>query len=66
MLVSWLFAPNVTLAKLLHPEKAPEPMLVTLSGITILVKFLQPEKAYEPMLVSWLFAPNVTLVKFLQ
>ena len=52
MLVSWLFAPNVTLVKFLQTEKADEPMLVTLSGITILVKLLQPEKASEPMLVT--------------
>ena len=41
MVVNWLFAPNVTLVKLLQPSKASEPMVVTLSGITILVKLLQ-------------------------
>ena len=32
---------KVTLVKLLQPENALSPMLVTLSGITMLVKLLQ-------------------------
>ena len=32
---------KVTLVKLLHPSKAPQPMVVTLLGITMLAKLLQ-------------------------
>ena len=39
-------------------------MLVTLSGITILVKSIQPLKAYSPMLVT--LAGITMLVKPLQ
>ena len=35
----------VTEVKLLHPSKAPYPMLVTLSGMMTEVKLSQPEKA---------------------
>ena len=38
--------------KLLHPEKALFPILVTLSGIFMLVKLLHPEKALFPILVT--------------
>ncbi len=41
-------------------------MLVTLLGISMLVKLLQPKNAYEPMLVNCELSPNVTLVKLLQ
>ena len=54
MVVSWLFAPNVTLVKLVQPPKADEPMVVTLSGIVMLVKLVQLLKADEPMLVTQL------------
>ena len=40
------------LVKLLQPEKAELPMLVTLFGIVMLVKLLQPWKAKLPMLVT--------------
>ena len=43
---------NFTLARLLQPENAELPMLVTLSGIVILSKLLQPENAELPMLVT--------------
>ena len=33
---------NVTLVRLLQPENAELPMLVTLSGIVMLVRLLQP------------------------
>ena len=36
----------------LHPQNAPSPMLVTLSGITRLLKEEQPQKASPPMLVT--------------
>ena len=64
MLVSWLFAPNVTLVKLLQSLKAPSPMLVTTLGIVILVKLLQLLKAPSPMLVTPLGIS--ILVKLLQ
>ena len=35
-----------------QPSKAPVPMLVTLSGITMETKALQPEKACLPILVT--------------
>ena len=40
-------------------------MLVTLYGITILVRELAPEKAKPPMLVNWLYSSNITLVRVL-
>jgi hypothetical protein len=45
----------------LHPENAPSPMLVTLSGIVTLVKPLHPSNAPSPMLVT--LSGIVTLVK---
>ena len=50
--------------KLLQPEKAPSPMLVTLLGIITEVKLLQLAKASSPMLVTLLGI--VTEVKLLQ
>ena len=41
-------------------------MLVTLHGISMLVRLQQSKNATFPMLVSWLFSPNVMLVSFLQ
>ena len=41
-----------TLAKELHPKKAPSPTLVTDVGISTLAKELHPEKAHSPMLVT--------------
>ena len=35
-----------------HPEKAPEPMLVTLFGISMLVNAVQPLKVSLPILVT--------------
>ena len=40
---------NVILVKPEQPLKAPRPMVVTLSGIVILVRFLQLEKALAPI-----------------
>jgi len=53
----------VTLARLLQSEKAPISMLVTLSGIVMLVRPL-PRKVYSPMLGT-LF-PMVTLARLVQ
>ena len=36
----------VTLVRLVQEEKAPSPMLVTLSGMVTPVRLLQPENAY--------------------
>ena len=38
----------------LQPHKAPLPMLVTLSGIVMLVRLVQSRKASSPMLVTGL------------
>ena len=35
-----------------QPPKASEPMVVTLSGMVMLVRLLQPLKAYSPMVVN--------------
>ena len=43
---------NVTDVKLVQPEKAPHPMLVTPFPMVTDVKPLQPSKAYHPMLVT--------------
>ena len=40
------------LVKPLHPLNAPDAILVTLLGITMLVNLLQPENAELPMLVT--------------
>ena len=40
------------LVKLLQPENALAPMLVTLEGIVMLLKPAQPENALAPMLVT--------------
>ena len=45
---------NVTLVKLLQSENAPEPMLVTLSGIVMLVRPVQKPNASLLMLVTLL------------
>ena len=45
---------NVIEVRLLHPEKAEPPMLVTLFGMVTEVKLLHPEKAELPMLVTLL------------
>ena len=45
-------------------ENAPEPMLVTLSGIVMDVKLVQPENAEPPMLVT--LSGIVTAVKPVQ
>lgn len=42
---------KVMLVSPVQPEKAKEPMLVTLSGIVTLVSPVQPAKAPPPMLV---------------
>ena len=47
-----IVCPNVTLVRLLQPENADLPMLVTLAGILILVRLLQKENADLPMLVT--------------
>ena len=54
----------VMLSKTQHSLKAYFPILVTLSGITIFVKPLQPLKAYSPILVT-LFGISI-FVKLLQ
>ena len=38
--------------RLLQPEKAEDPMLVTLSGMMIEVRLLHLKKAFLPMLVT--------------
>ena len=55
---------QLTVVNLEQLEKAEEPMLVTLSGIVMLVIPLQPEKAYSPMLVT--LSGSVMLVSPLQ
>ena len=40
------------MVRLVQPEKALEPMLVTLSGMIMVVRLVQPENAYLPMLVT--------------
>ena len=47
----------------IQPEKASLPMLVTLSGMTMLVKPVQPSKAEESMLVT---LPSVGMTLVLQ
>ena len=47
-----------------QPLKADEPMVVTLSGMVMLVSPLQPRKAFWPMLIK--LSGIVTLVKPLQ
>ena len=54
----------VTLVKLLHPENAPSPILVTLSGIVMFVRLVQLENAQPPILVTP--SSMVTLVTFSQ
>ena len=51
---------NTMFAKLLQPENAEDPMLVTPSGIITLVSSLQPENAEDPMRLTPL--PSVTFV----
>ena len=46
------------------PVKALSPMLVTLSGITKLVRLLHPQNAAEPILV--MLVEKVILLKFWQ
>ena len=41
-----------TLVRLLQPENASLPMLVTLSGMVTLVRPVQPENARTPILVT--------------
>ena len=41
-------------------------MVVTLAGMVMLVKLVQEQKAYRPMVVSLQFSPNVTLVRLSQ
>ena len=55
---------KVALANWEQPPNAHQPMLVTLSGMVMLVKPVQPSNAQEPMLVT-LF-PMVTPVKPVQ
>jgi len=49
------------LGKLLHPEKACSPILVTLLGIVTLVRLLQSENAYCPISVTPLFRTIFTI-----
>ena len=56
---------NVTSSKLLQPENALLPMLVTLLGIVMPVRAVQPINACSSMLVPKLVG-KVTLVKFVQ
>ena len=49
---------------ILHPSNAELPMLVTLSGTTILLRLVQPLKALEPMSLTPF--PIVTLVRLSQ
>ena len=65
MVVNWLFSPNVTLVRLPQSLKAPVSMMVTLFGITILVKPVQLWKVFLPMANCAMY-PNVTLVKLRQ
>ena len=55
---------NVTEVRLLQPEKADSPMVVTLLGMVIEVSPLQPLKADSPILVTLL--PMVIEVILLQ
>ena len=55
---------NVTAVRLALPTKVESPILVTLSGIVMLVSFLQREKAYFPILVT--LSGTVTLVRLSQ
>ena len=48
----------------MQPENAEEPMLVTLSGIVILVSLVHPQNAEPPMLVT--LSGIVMLVRFEQ
>lgn len=48
----------VRLARFPHLKKALSPMVVTLAGIFMLVRFVQPKKAYAPMDV--IFSPIST------
>ena len=54
----------VMLLRLVQPENAQLPMLVTLSGRVMLLRFVQRAKAKSPMLVTLL--PMVTLLRFWQ
>jgi hypothetical protein len=46
--------PTLIVVRLLQPEKAPFPMLVTLSGIDKFLRLLQEKKAQYPILVTLL------------
>ena len=52
------------LVRLVHFQKAPTPMLVTLSGIVMLVRLVQSAKAPPPMVVTP--SPIVMLVRLVQ
>ena len=52
MVVSWLFSPKVTLARLVQPSNAPLPMVVTPAGIEILSRLVQAEKTESLMVVT--------------
>ena len=54
---------NVTVFNAEQYRKAESPILVTLLGISILVKLEQFQKAEEPILSSCEFFPNVTVFK---
>ena len=43
---------SITISRLLHPQKASSPMLVTLFGMFMLDKLPHPLKADSPMLVT--------------
>ena len=51
------------LASLLQPEKASFPMLVTLSGIMMLVRLLQFMKVHSPILVT---LPWIVMLDYIQ
>ena len=58
------FPSKIIPLKILQSSKISSPMLVTLSGITTLVKLAQDPNAYLPMLITLL--PIVTLFRFKQ
>ena len=59
-----LFVLTLNFVKLLQPENAEPPIVVTLSGIVMFVKLLQPENTSLPIVVT--LSGIVTLVKLLQ
>ena len=57
---------NVTDVRPVQPSNAYLPILVTLDGMVIEVRLVQPLNTKEAMTVSWLFSSNIIDVRPVQ